>query len=78
MRTIRSMSKDILVDVGTRLRIRRNELGLNLADAGRASGVDPMTVSRIERGENMTLVKLVDYARGLGLRTVVRLTRERS
>lgn len=59
-------AEDINIAFGKHLRGIRIQLGLNQDDAAAACGIDPTSISRLERGEtNATLTTLQRLSKGL-------------
>ena len=63
IRITESSDPEILAELGRRLAHLRKAVGLTQADAAERAGVDRMTVSRAERGENPNLLTLVRLLR---------------
>lgn len=57
---------EIVAEVGNRLSAARKSRGLTQAEAAERAGLDRMTVSRAERGENPTLLTVVRLLRVYG------------
>ena len=61
-------AEEINVIFGKHLRNIRTQLGLNQDDVAAACGIDPTSISRLERGEtNATLTTLLRLSKGLSL-----------
>lgn len=59
-------AEDINIAFGKHLREIRSQLGLNQDDVAAACGIDPTSISRLERGEtNATLTTLFRLSKGL-------------
>ena len=59
-------AEDINIAFGKHLRNIRTQLGLNQDDVAAACGIDPTSISRLERGEtNATLTTLLRLSKGL-------------
>lgn len=53
------------MDIGERIRERRVQLNLNQVELGERSGVNPVTISQIERGANTTIETLQKLAEAM-------------
>ncbi len=62
-------------DIGEQVRDRREALGLTQRQLGARAGVCPRSISRIERGEAMTMRTLDEILRVLGCYLVVEVVR---
>ena len=61
-------AEEINVIFGKHLKNIRTQLGLNQDDVAAACGIDPTSISRLERGEtNATLTTLLRLSKGLSL-----------
>ena len=57
---------EVVEDLGRRLAAARKSRGLTQAEAAERAGLDRMTVSRAERGDNPTLLTVVRLLRVYG------------
>lgn len=66
-----------LMQLAAALKVEREKAGLSLADLSDRTGLDRAAISRLENGvkDNPTIATLGRYARALGLRIVVTLSK---
>lgn len=62
------MAQDFLTKFGDRVKKFREAKGLNLSELSNCSGLDPSSLSQVERGDrNLTLKNVANIAEGLGV-----------
>jgi transcriptional regulator with XRE-family HTH domain len=64
MKGQRKIKKELLKEIGKKLKARREELGLQLQDVAKESGVTYMWISKLEKGEldNISLETLLSIS----------------
>lgn len=61
-----STDREIMREIGRRLRLMRRRRGLTMIDVGESADLDRTTVSRAEQGDNPTLLTLLRMLRVYG------------